>query len=184
MNADPRDWKTLGDVPWHAWKPREEATLLFVIRDGQVLLIHKKRGLGAGKINGPGGRLEPGETALQAAVREVREELCVEALHVRRSGELSFQFVDGLSIHVTVFRADNCAGEARETPEAIPLWIPLDEIPYGKMWQDDLLWLPLVLERKPFRGRFLFDGDTMLDHHVEQLEQASGPLGSQDRLLP
>ena len=167
MKADPRAWKTLGDVPWQTWKPREEATLLFVIRDGQILLIHKKRGLGAGKINGPGGRLESGETALQAAVREVREELCVEAVHVRRSGELSFQFVDGLSLHVIVFRADNCLGEPQETPEAIPLWVSVDEIPYDRMWQDDPLWLPLVLERKPFRGRFLFDGNTMLDHRVE-----------------
>jgi 8-oxo-dGTP diphosphatase len=167
LSTDARAWKTLGDVPWPTWRPREEATLLFVIRDGQMLLIHKKRGLGAGKINGPGGRLEPGETALQAAVREVREELCVEAIQVRRSGALSFQFVDGLSLHVTVFRADNCVGEPQETPEAIPLWTPVDKIPYDQMWRDDPLWLPLVLERTLFRGRFLFDGDTMLDHCIE-----------------
>jgi 8-oxo-dGTP diphosphatase len=102
-------------------------------------------------------------------VREVREELCVEAIHVRRSGELSFQFVDGLSLHVTVFRADNCVGEPQETPEAIPLWAPVDKIPYDQMWRDDPLWLPLVLERTLFRGRFLFDGDTMLDHCIELL---------------
>ena len=167
MNTNPRDWKILADVPWSTWEPQVQATLLFVVRDGKMLLIHKKRGLGAGKINGPGGRLEPGETALQAAVREVREELCVEALHVCRSGELSFQFVDGLSLHVIVFRADHCVGEPRETPEAIPLWVSVDEIPYGRMWQDDPLWLPLMLERKPFRGRFLFDGDAMLDHSME-----------------
>ena len=40
---------------------------------GQVLLIRKKRGLGAGKINGPGGKLDPGETFAQTAVREVQE---------------------------------------------------------------------------------------------------------------
>jgi len=37
---------------------------LFVIRAGQMLLIHKKRGLGAGKINGPDGRLDLGESLL------------------------------------------------------------------------------------------------------------------------
>jgi 8-oxo-dGTP diphosphatase len=31
------------------------ATLLFAIRDNPVLCIRKKHGLGAGKINGPGG---------------------------------------------------------------------------------------------------------------------------------
>ncbi len=58
------------DIDWTRWIPKERATLLFVVRDGQILLIHKKRGLGAGKINGPGGRLDPGETPEICAVRE------------------------------------------------------------------------------------------------------------------
>ena len=49
----------LQDIAWEHWVPQQRATLLFVLRDGQALLIHKKRGLGAGKINGPGGRLMP-----------------------------------------------------------------------------------------------------------------------------
>ena len=48
------------DINWTAWAPKERATLLFVRRHGQLLLIHKKRGLGAVKINGPGGRIEAG----------------------------------------------------------------------------------------------------------------------------
>jgi 8-oxo-dGTP diphosphatase len=160
-------FRTLKDINWDQWKPQQVATLLFVVRDGNVLLIHKKRGLGAGKINGPGGRLEPGETALQAAIRETQEELCVDAVDVRRSGEIRFQFTDGLSLHVTVFRADNCIGEPRETPEAIPLWAALDAIPYDRMWQDDPLWIPLMLRDLQFDGKFLFDGDTMLDHAIQ-----------------
>jgi 8-oxo-dGTP diphosphatase len=171
MSAAPPP-RTLADIDWTRWKPQQAATLLFVVRNGQVLLIHKKRGLGAGKINAPGGRIEPGETPLEAAVREVREELCVEAVHVRRCGELSFQFVDGLGLHCTVFRAEDCIGEATETPEAIPLWVPVNQIPYEKMWRDDPLWVPLMLARVPFRGRFLFDGDAMLDHCVERRDEA------------
>src|SRR5512136_179536 len=53
-------------IDWSRWEPTERANLCFVIRDGQILLIRKKRGLGAGKMNGPGGRLEAGETALAA----------------------------------------------------------------------------------------------------------------------
>ncbi|MGD2110491.1 MAG: NUDIX domain-containing protein, partial [Phycisphaerae bacterium] len=62
---------------WSTWRPRQTATLLFVIRAGEILLIRKKRGLGAGKINGPGGRVDPGETPREAAIREVQEELHV-----------------------------------------------------------------------------------------------------------
>jgi len=65
----------LTDIDWDRWQPRERATLLFVIRGGEILLIRKLRGLGAGKINGPGGRIDAGETPLACAVREVEEEL-------------------------------------------------------------------------------------------------------------
>jgi 8-oxo-dGTP diphosphatase len=149
-------------MDWTCWQPVERATLLFAIRDDQVLLIHKKRGLGAGKINGPGGRLDPGETSAQCAVREVQEEVGVTPTTPRLCGELQFQFVDGHSIHGLVYRADDIEGDLQETDEAIPFWCPLTEIPYGKMWMDDRLWFPLMLENRYFTGRFLFDDDLML----------------------
>ena len=72
------------EVDWSRWEPQDLATILFVRRDaerpdgGDILLIRKKRGLGAGKINGPGGRVDPGETVTACALREVREELRIE----------------------------------------------------------------------------------------------------------
>lgn len=157
----------LSDVDWNAWTPRERATLLFVVRGGEILLIRKKRGLGAGKINGPGGRLEPGETPQACAVREVEEELRVTPTGVREAGVLRFQFLDGLSIHGTVFTASGCRGTATETDEAVPLWTPLAGIPYEEMWADDILWLPHMLAGRRFSGRFLFREDTLLDHALE-----------------
>ena len=55
-------YKTVDDVDWDKWNPEVRATLLFVIQEGRILLIHKKRGFGRGKINGPGGKIESGET--------------------------------------------------------------------------------------------------------------------------
>lgn len=164
-----RSWRRVEDIEWRTWHPQQEATLLFVIKEGNILLISKKRGLGAGKINAPGGRLEPGETPLEAAVREVSEEICIEPLDISYCGELYFQFIDGLSLHVTVFRAADFRGEPRETDEADPHWHALEAIPYGSMWEDDAIWIPLMLERRPFSGRFLFDGERMLDHVFDQL---------------
>ncbi len=151
---------------WKSWQPTERATLCFVVRGGEILLIRKKRGLGAGKINAPGGRLEPGETALQAAVRETQEELCVTPLGVVECGVLHFQFVDGYALHCTVFTANDCLGVATETEEALPLWTPLDEIPYHEMWEDDVHWLPGVLAGGEFEGFFHFDGEKMLTNEV------------------
>jgi 8-oxo-dGTP diphosphatase len=155
-------------IDWESWQAQDHATLLFVIRDGHVLLIRKLRGLGAGKINAPGGRIDPDETAPEAAVREVEEETGIVPRDIRHHGELRFQFVDGYSIHVQVFRAPSYEGEARETEEAVPLWTPLDAIPYDEMWVDDRIWLPLLLEERRFSGDFLFDGDEMLGYKLTE----------------
>ena len=158
--------RTVDGIEWASWKPVDTATLCFVVRGGEILLIRKKRGIGAGKINGPGGRIDPGETPLEAAIREVQEELCVTPLGVRYCGELRFQFLDGLSLHGYVFTATDCDGDPRETEEATPLWTPIDAIPYDEMWADDRLWLPGVMAGGRVDGRFVFDGDTMLDHEL------------------
>jgi 8-oxo-dGTP diphosphatase len=156
--------RRLAEIDWTTWAAQDLATLTFVIRDGRMPLIRKKRGLGAGKINAPGGRLEAGESWRDGAVREVEEELRVTPLDPVYLGENRFQFVDGYSIHVAIFRATAIAGVPTETEEAAPLWFELAHLPYEEMWADDPLWLPHVVAARSFSGRFIFDGDVMLDH--------------------
>jgi len=164
VSAEEAGKRTVAAIDWELWAAVDLCTLVFVVSDGRVLLIRKKRGLGAGKVNGPGGRVDPGESPLACAARELEEEVGVTPRALLECGELSFQFVDGYSTHVHVFRAGGCEGCVRETDEAVPLWTPLDAIPYDEMWADDRIWLPLLLEGRRFRGRFVFDGDRMLDH--------------------
>ena len=159
--------RVLDDVSWIEWVPREVATLVFAIRQGEILLIHKLRGLGAGKINGPGGRLEPGESLMDCAVREVQEELKVTPTGLEYGGDIRFQFVDGYSLHVHCYRAADIVGEPLATDEAIPLWSSLEAIPYDDMWEDDRIWLPQLIAGRPFSGRFLFEGDRLLDYALE-----------------
>ncbi len=160
-------------MDWTGWTPQERANLCFIVAEGRVLLIHKKRGLGAGKVNAPGGRIEPGETALEAAVRETREEVCVTPTGIEERGVLLFEFVDGYRLHCTVFAASGCEGELCETDEAVPFWAELADIPYDAMWADDRHWLPLLIEGKRFEGRFVFDGDAMLSREVRVLTDAN-----------
>ncbi len=160
--------RKVAEVDWERWEPTERATLLFVIRGGDILLINKKTGLGAGLINGPGGRIEPGEDSMDAAVREVQEELCVTPTGVRKCGELFFQFTDGYSLRGFVYTASDFTGVPQETDEAAPLWTPVDKIPYDRMWEDDRLWVPLMLAGKKFRGFFIFHGYSLLDARVEE----------------
>lgn len=162
---------------WNGWVPAERATLLFVVRDGRILLIEKHRGLGQGKVNGPGGRLEPGETPRAAAIREVEEEIRIRPTGIHPAGELRFQFVDGYSIHVYVFRADGFVGAPESTVEATPLWAEVESIPYERMWEDDVVWLPLLLRKQPFSGRFVFDGELMLTNELALSASPAFELG-------
>lgn len=157
-------------IDWSTWTPRERAILCFIVQDGRVLLIRKKRGLGAGKINGPGGKLEPGETTLEAAIRETREEIGVTPRQLEERGTLHFQFVDGYSLHCVVFIALGFDGEPIETAEAVPLWFPLEEIPFDEMWADDQHWLPDALRGRSFDGWFVFDDDVMLSKEIRWRE--------------
>ncbi|HKX56731.1 MAG TPA: NUDIX domain-containing protein, partial [Xanthomonadales bacterium] len=80
------------------------------MRGDEILLIDKKTGLGKGKVNGPGGKVEPGETPEQCAIRECREELGITVSNLEYCGEHKFQFVDGYSIHVFVYRTREFEG--------------------------------------------------------------------------
>ena len=168
-------------MDWTNWAPRERANLCFIVKDGRVLLIRKKRGLGAGKMNAPGGKLESGETPLQAAVRETQEEIGVTPLSLEERGLLHFQFTDGYSLHCTVFVARDLEGEPIETVEATPYWFDIPEVPYHDMWEDDQHWLPQMLaeEAAYFHAWFEFDGERMLSKDVRLFTSAPATVVGQ-----
>ena len=149
-------------MDWNNWEPNLRANLLFLQRGDEVLLIRKKRGIGAGKINAPGGKIEPGESAAEGAARETQEEVGVTASGLREMGVLHFQFTDGMALHCTVFHSTRFTGEAVETDEAVPMWTRIEAIPYHEMWEDDIHWLPQMLAGQTFEGFFEFDDDKML----------------------
>lgn len=154
-------------VDWTTWEPTEDATVLYVVRDRRVLLIEKKRGLGAGKVNGPGGRVESGEDEQSAAIREFVEEVKATPVGVEKCGELWFHVLEGPAIRIHVFRANDCVGEPLETSEAVPIWIDADRMPYDRMWADDRYWFPLLLDGRSFEARTVFDGDRLLQWTVD-----------------
>lgn len=143
----------------------QEATLCFVLEDGEVLLIEKRRGLGEGWYNGPGGKLEDGETPRECAIRETREEVGIEvdADALEKAGELTFTLDGEIHTFCHVFRADSFEGEPTASPEARPEWVALEDVPYDRMWEDDHLWLPGVLEGRTVTGEFAFEGGKPLD---------------------
>ena len=140
------------DIDWGSWRAKDPATLVFVVKDPSVLLIRKKRGLGAGKINAPGGRLEQGETPLEAAIRETREEVCVTPLDLRYAGVNLFQFIDGYSIHVHVFKARDFEGEPRAEGASSPWPSPISTATITAREATGKTWTPGASAKKRIFG--------------------------------
>ena len=159
MSAEWAGCRKLDEIDWGRWRAQDPATLVFVFRGDEILLINKKTGLGKGKVNGPGGKVDPGESTEDCAIRECREELGITISDLEYCGQHRFQFVDGYSIHVWVYRTRAFEGIPRASREADPLWVRQDAIPFDEMWEDDNLWLPMLIRGERFRTRWIFDGE-------------------------
>lgn len=134
-----------------------QRTLVLIQQNGQVLLGQKKRGFGAGRWNGFGGKLLPGETIDQAARREVREECGITVRDMEQRAVVTFTFAhDPLQLEMHIFSVKKFTGIPQETEEMAPRWFAIADIPYDQMWADDRHWLPLFLAGKSFVGHCHF----------------------------
>lgn len=155
--------RDLQNLDWDLWRPKERCTLMFIKDNDKILLIHKKTGMGAKLINGPGGKIEEGELPLQAAIRETWEETQICPIGPYHAGTLNFAFDNGYDMQVEVFVAESHAGVAAETDEAVPFWCSIDNIPYDQMWPDDRFWWPLMLDGIKFKCYCKFSGQELIE---------------------
>ncbi|SFN44484.1 8-oxo-dGTP diphosphatase [Mycetocola miduiensis] len=145
-----------------------EVCVCYILREtGQggyeVLLGEKKKGLGLGKMVGPGGKLEIGESPEQAVVREVLEE---SGLRVREEdlvslGRIRYEFPDrpAWSQVSWVFAVHAWEGDIVESDELLLHWHPVDDIPFDRMWDDAKHWLPAALDGEYCERHFVFGPD-------------------------
>jgi 8-oxo-dGTP pyrophosphatase MutT (NUDIX family) len=152
----------------------KNTTLLFLVKkEGNVItevcLPMKKRGFGAGRYNGVGGKVEGEETIEDAVKREAYEEIGVTVTEITKCGELTFTFPhkEGWNQLVHVYLAYTWQGDIVETEEMNPSWFKVADVPYKEMWPDDIFWLPNVLTGSTVKARFTFaEGDVITDQEV------------------
>lgn len=151
------------------------ASLCFLVdkKNKRVLMGMKKRGFGAGKYNGFGGKVEPGEKIEDAAKRELFEECGVTATNIKHVAELTFFFKTKPEWNQVVhaFLTEHWTGTPAESDEMLPVWFGFDKIPFDKTWQDDIHWLPKVLKNKKIRAEFTFgeDNESVIDMKVNEM---------------
>jgi 8-oxo-dGTP diphosphatase len=151
------------------------ATLCYLRNRDKVLLLHKARGLfGEGKWNAPGGKLRLGENPSNGAAREMFEETGIRVNRLRFNGILNFYLGESKELDQTVF-AFSChkfTGKTRRGREGKLRWFPISQIPYDDMWEDDRLWLPLLLDGRSFIGDFYFTDkyQKLICHKISQTQ--------------
>lgn len=105
-----------------------------VVRDGDVAVVVpvKRSSDGQRRLSLPKGHLDGGETAEQAATREVREEAGVVAELIDGLGEIRYQFEKkGAMVDKTVafflfaYRSGDVADHDHEVEDA--RWVPLEQ---------------------------------------------------------
>lgn len=148
-------------------------TLCIVYKYPEILLGMKKRGLGTGKWNGFGGKVKKGESIKETAKRELKEEIEIDAVEMEKVGVINFEFTNSDEMpEVHFFWIKKWAGNPQESEEMKPAWFQINEIPLDKMWPDDKYWMPLFLDNKKFKGKFLFDKEgKILKHNLKAVEK-------------
>src|SRR5690606_29104805 len=120
-------------------------TLVYVRRDGRTLMLRRPQEghPQAGKYNGLGGKLEPGESPEECMRREVLEEAGLTVVEAEYKGHITFPAFDGEDDwYVWVYLVTRFEGEPRSGPEGELVWVETAAVADLPLWEGDRHFLP------------------------------------------
>jgi 8-oxo-dGTP diphosphatase len=134
-----------------------QQTLAFItdVTAHAVLLGEKKSGeIGTGTVNGPGGGIEQGETAIDCIIRETQEEFGITLFRTALLdvGTIT-SYINGKPFaRVYLFWTHVWSGTPIETDSMTPQWMRMPQLPYERMLGGDRHWFPRALKREKFNA--------------------------------
>jgi 8-oxo-dGTP diphosphatase len=146
--------------------------VVYALRDGKVLLMHRNKEPNLGLWTAPGGKVEFGESPYETAQREMAEEtgLEVEDLSLRGICTLVSPFQEW-SWFIFVFLTTHFQGTlSPDEREGKLAWVPLKEYFTAlSVPRADAIFAPRVLtmDQACFQAKFVYDADWNLLEWVE-----------------
>ena len=146
------------------------ATLCYLKREGQTLMVHrikKENDIHMGKWNGLGGKLEPGETPEECAMREIREETGLTVTNPILKGILTFpDYANNEDWYAFVYIAHEMEEELIDSPKGTLKWIDDEKLLSLNLWEGDRIFLPWLEQSKFFSGKFVYKDGQLMSNQV------------------
>ena len=145
--------------------PRILSVLCYAVRDGRVLMMHRRKQPNLDLWTAPGGKLEWDEAPHETCVREMHEETgltvvdpTLRAVITEVSPSEDYQWM------MFVYVAHQFDGEVGETHEGDLAWVPIVALPDLPTPQADRIFGPLVLDGddRVHQMKFIYDEEIRL----------------------
>jgi 8-oxo-dGTP diphosphatase len=129
----------------------------------------------AGRWNGLGGKLEPGETPEECAIREVHEESGLRITRPELRGVITFpQFSKGVDWYCFVFVARAFSGELVESNEGVLAWVEDERLAQLPLWAGDPIFLRWLDQPDFFSAKFVYHAGELADYQVVLYTREAG----------
>lgn len=140
---------------------RVELTVLCLIHRGQELLLQNRVKKDWQGYTMPGGHVEPGESIVEAVIREMKEETGLTVPHPRLCGVKQFP-IEGGRYLVFLFETEEFEGELRSSAEGEMTWIPRDKLAEYKTVDDLEEMLDVMLRPELTEFQYVIENDQWL----------------------
>ena len=119
-------------------------------RDGKLLVCQRRaRGAFPLKWEFPGGKVEEGETDIDALRRELREELAVDVRRAALVYRHNHRYVEGPAVSLRFYNAYDCRGEANNMIFEKISWVKVTDLEHMDFLEGDRSFIQKISSEGP-----------------------------------